>query len=117
MGYGFHKEERLRKRKEFLRIAKCGRRIDTRFFLIAYALGENQRSRLGVTVTKRIGPAVKRNRIKRLVKESFRLLRPHLSGIWDINIIAKKTAAQLTFKDAIQDIEKGFKRISRGRTD
>lgn len=60
-----------------------------------------------------------RNRIKRLVREWFRLRRSAVSGNWDINIIAKKSAAIIakksaagvTFNQVYQSLEKLFAKI------
>ena len=49
-----------------------------------------------MTVTRRVGPAVQRNRIKRLVREYFRQHRDEISGAWDLNIIAKFGASRIT---------------------
>jgi ribonuclease P protein component len=51
---------------------------------------------MGITVSRKVGDAVARNRIKRLVREHFRRIRPMLTGSWDVNIIAKKNAANLS---------------------
>lgn len=65
-----------------------------RHFLAVFAPGESSRSRLGITVTRKVGTAVQRNRIKRLVREYFRQQRMSLSAAWDINIIARYGAAR-----------------------
>jgi ribonuclease P protein component len=68
----FRKAARVRKRREFLQIQNAGRRVATRHFLIVYACSGDGPPRLGITVTKKIGNAVVRNRIKRAVRETFR---------------------------------------------
>lgn len=68
----FGKDRRVRKRREFLQIQNAGRRVATRHFLVVYACSGDGPPRLGITVTKKIGNAVVRNRIKRAVRETFR---------------------------------------------
>ena len=67
------KESRVRKRREFLQIQSSGRRVSTRHFLVVYTHSGAGPMRLGITVTKKIGNAVVRNRIKRAVRETFRV--------------------------------------------
>lgn len=56
-------------------------------------------SRLGITVTKKIGTAVRRNRVKRLVREAFRLDPALLPNGIDLVVIAKEGAPTLVLAD------------------
>jgi ribonuclease P protein component len=90
------------RRADFLRVSELGRRVDARYFLIlvldrgaaeAAAPDEDPVPRLGITVTRRVGKAVRRNRIKRLVREWFRSSQERLRGAWqgyDLVVIAKR---------------------------
>jgi ribonuclease P protein component len=62
-------------------------------------------TRLGITVTRKIGNAVERNRIKRLVREVFRLHRARLPEGLDLVWVAKQQAAQACFADVLDDFE------------
>ncbi len=53
------------------------------------------------------------NRIKRLSREYFRLNRHNIAGKWDINIIAKKEAANITAEQAFFSLKNIFARILR----
>jgi ribonuclease P protein component len=111
--YSFTKADRILKRREFIALAKSGRRIQNECFIAVFSPGRHGHSRLGITVTKKVGGAVKRNRIKRLVREFFRLNRQYLSGEWDINIIAKNQISDITSEKAYQSLQNIFNRISR----
>ncbi len=110
--FSFTKADRILKRSEFIALSKSGRRVQSAEFIAYYLPAQYNQSRLGVTVTKRVGQAVERNRIKRLVREFFRLNRHCLSGKWDINIIAKRQSAGLSSEKAYRSLQNIFDQIS-----
>jgi ribonuclease P protein component len=110
--HSFTKADRLLKRSEFLRLSKGGQRIHTRHFIAFLSPGLHDQTRLGVTVSKRVGHAVTRNRIKRWTREYFRLNRHKVRGAWDINIVAKKEAAGLPSQQVFSSLERIFDRIA-----
>lgn len=61
------------------------------------AAGPSKVARLGVTVSSRVGNSVARNRVKRLVREVFRLRRGDVPGGTDFVVIAKPGAPELGF--------------------
>lgn len=67
-------------------------------------------SRLGVTVSKKIGCAVTRNRIKRCIREIFRHNR-HLLPAVDMNVIARRESATMDFRSVQRELEKAFRHI------
>lgn len=92
IGSGLQKTDKLLKRSEFVALSKKGRSVSDRYFIVAFRPNGLDRTRLGITVTKKTGNAVVRNRIKRVVREFYRLNRKRINGQWDINVIAKKAA-------------------------
>lgn len=109
--HGYKKEDRIRKRPEYLQLSEHGQRLFGRHFIIVYARNTHLVSRLGVTVTKKIGNAVVRNRIKRVCREHFRTHRDQLAGNWDVHIIARSGSAQATNDDLTNSLETLFSQI------
>jgi ribonuclease P protein component len=90
----FKKADRLLKRSEFIELSESGRRLTTRLFIGLAAPAESGRSRIGITVSRKVGGAIQRNRIKRLAREAFRLNRHLLARPLNICLIARKAAAE-----------------------
>ena len=113
MRFCFTKADRILKRSEFLKLSIFGKKTQNRHFIAIFSPGRFQRTRLGVTVARKVGNAPTRNRIKRFSREYFRLNRHIITGYWDINIIAKKRAADLSSEQAFLSLREVFKNISR----
>lgn len=82
-----------------------GRRLHTRHFGITLAASPAGRPRLGLVVTKRFGKAVRRNRVKRLLREFFRRHKEHLPPE-DVIVMAKKGAADLTYQQVQEELSR-----------
>jgi ribonuclease P protein component len=93
----FTPRDRLRKRFEFRRLRDQGRRVHTRSFVLLIAESGRATPRLGITVSRQVGNAVRRNRVKRLLREAFRQQRSLFPDASDVVVIAKAgcTAAHL----------------------
>ena len=72
----FRPQDRIRKRSEYKVNYARGRRIPSKHFVLFIARNALGRPRLGITVTRRLGGAVRRNRAKRLIREIFRRYKP-----------------------------------------
>ena len=98
----FAAADRLHRSAEFIRLQRSGVRFESPHFVV-YAGNlagnlddEPTRSRLGVTVSRRVGIAVVRNRVKRRVREIFRrVIRDNLPAGTSIVVIARAGAATL----------------------
>jgi ribonuclease P protein component len=75
---------KLRFNYEFSRIYRKGRHVNSRTVIMHYLKRPGSELRVGIAVGKRLKGAVKRNRVKRLLRESFRLLKPGLCSGYDI---------------------------------
>jgi ribonuclease P protein component len=91
----FSKTARLRKRSQFLKLSRTGSKFQSTHFLVISKSNDAIESRLGITVSGKVGNSVVRNRIKRQVREFFRRHRAELPKATDFLIIARNSAATL----------------------
>jgi ribonuclease P protein component len=110
--FSFPKDVRLLKRSQFLTLSKQGKKIHTSYFIAAVLDGTENNNRIGITVSKKVGNAVERNRIKRIIREYFRHRKDSITGIRDINIIARKGLTTLSNRQIIEKLDKLFTKIA-----
>lgn len=106
----FPKTARLRKRAEFLQLSSAEHKIAVRGFLVVWRENNLQMARLGITASKKIGCAVVRNRVKRYLREFFRHNRFEMAAV-DVNVIARRESAQMTYPDTVRELNKAFRFI------
>jgi len=113
-GEGFPKAARVRRRREYLALGRTARRRHTPHFVI---LGEPRTggSRLGVTVSKKVGGAVVRNAVKRRLREIFRRDRQRLLSDHDLVIIAKPGAGTLSYAEIARELTAAVAQRDLGR--
>lgn len=93
-------QDRIKKKKEFEVVYNNGARCFSKNFLLIIARNTTGRSRLGITVTKKVDKrAVYRNLIKRRVREVFRLNRHLLNDTYDIVVVARQNAAEISYSE------------------
>lgn len=105
--------ERLKKRKEFLRAARGLKWVTPGLILQCWQRGDDSTSRIGFTVTKRVGNAVVRNRVKRRLKEVARQDKAHALTGFDYVIIGRKSTIVRGFGDLEQDLCGAFRGIHK----
>ncbi len=100
---------RIRKRADFVRLQRISRRGAGMRFVVITAAQRTGVSRIGITVSKRIGGAVVRNRVKRLVREFFRRHRHRIVPGEDVLVIARQGAATATYAELKQELARALK--------
>jgi ribonuclease P protein component len=97
VAFDFGPDRRLRRHAEFVRAQRSGRRVGTPHFTLLVAAQPRPPgvARLGVVVARRVGGAVRRNRVKRLCRECFRLWPELLPAGVDLVVIARDGADKL----------------------
>lgn len=92
------KEYRIKKNKDFQKVFKHGRSFANRQFVVYVLEKEAQNNfRIGLSVSKKLGNAVKRNEIKRYMRRSIHELKDKLVRNHDYVIIARKPVADMDF--------------------
>ncbi len=110
--FSFRKKERITKKSEFQTIIKDGIRYTTKNFVIIIHQNNRDLRRLGISVSKKVGGAVKRNRVKRLVREFFRLNKDQLPESKDFLFVAKPGSIELNYSTLSQEMLEFFKHLS-----
>lgn len=110
LSFTFKKEERIRRRSDFIRISKEGKKYYSPHFRVWMCPNQLPYCRLGIVVSKKIGSAVKRNHLKRLVREFFRLHKEELFQSADFVIQAKEGADKLTFWEVVAELQEILKK-------
>lgn len=94
------KSYRVKREKDFQLVFRQGHSTANRQFVIyVYPKAQQKHFRVGLSVGKKLGNAVKRNFIKRRIRQSLFELKAHLSPEVDFIIIARKPVAQMSFHD------------------
>jgi len=102
----------LAKRRDFELVFKKGLSSASKYLVIYARPNELNWNRLGLSVSKKIGKAVTRNRIKRLLREAMRKVLGDFLQHYDFVIVAKKTAAEGKLENFIRETEKFLQKIS-----
>jgi ribonuclease P protein component len=120
------RRRRLSRSAEFDRVYRHGRSTSSRY-LVLYAFpradpdadegrGEDAGARLGVSVGRRVGGAVVRNKVKRLLREAFWSLAELLPSDHDYVIVARADVAGLSEREGLAGIEQDLRELA-GRVD
>lgn len=103
----------LKKDKEFRFLYKKGVSVPGDTVVLYYHVNKRMQKsglRLGITVSKKIGNAVVRNRIRRLIREAYRQIEPSLPFGYDLVIVARKKADGASFAMVFSSLEDALKK-------
>jgi ribonuclease P protein component len=99
------KRGRLSRSAEFDRVFRQGRSIANRVLVLyAFPRAEEGEPRLGVSVSRRVGGAVERNHVKRLLREAFQLESGALPDGVDVVVVARPEARVVAERDGLEGI-------------
>ena len=107
----FQRRYRLTRAGDFQRVYKKGRRARSAHFTVFFQGNQLTYSRFGLTVSKKLGPAVRRNRIKRIFREALRFERRDAMPGYDFVFNPYSSAATLKSPALAKDLAKLFAQL------
>lgn len=106
--FSWSKSKRVRTRSHYKKIQNDGRKFSTMHFVFFYLKGSQ--TQIGITITKRIGNAVFRNRMKRFLREYFRVHYHQIPNL-HIVVIARYKCMNFCKKEMLDSLGMFFKKI------
>jgi ribonuclease P protein component len=114
-GPGRPKRRRLSRSAEFDRVYRDGRSKANRWLVLyTFPRTEGDGPRLGVSVSRKVGGAVERNRVKRVLREAFWELADRLPADHDFVIVARPDARELAERDGTEGIGRALDELVPG---
>jgi len=107
------RQYRLAKREDFSKVYRVGKSVANRQFVV-YAMTNRKTAdfRVGISASKKLGNAVVRNRLRRLVKEIIRHEAERIAPGFDLIVIVRKPAVGLAYKEMEKSLLHVLKRAS-----
>jgi ribonuclease P protein component len=110
----FGRAQRVRKRLEFQEIQAGGRRVTTAHFaLVVYGRATAAGARLGITASRKVGNAVRRNRAKRLIREAFRATRELWPDDVDLVVLVRRAPQGMKLAEVVAEWQGAARTIRR----
>jgi ribonuclease P protein component len=114
---------RLSRNIDFIRVLRYGKSVEVPYFVLLFYKNDLPYDRIGISVRKKFGKAVRRNRLKRLVREFFRAYRMQISrkstiGIhYDLIILPRKKLSlqfeEMEFEEIAKPLRECFERFEK----
>ncbi len=101
----------LNQNHEFRRLYSRGKNYASRLVVVYCGRNRRAENRLGVTVGSKVGKAVCRNRVRRRLREIYRLNEARFRTGWDIVVVARAKAAQASYREIEADFLKTAERL------
>ncbi len=97
--------------RDYKRIYIKGKNIVSKKYVLYVLKNRTNNIRFGMTTSKKIGNAVKRNRSRRIMREAFLSILPHLKNGYDIVLVARGRTPYLKSDDILIELKRNFKKL------
>jgi ribonuclease P protein component len=106
--FSLRRKEKIKKSADYIRVYQKGLKKETPHYKVVILANNLPCSRIGITVSKKIGGSVKRNHVKRRIREYFRLHKTLLPVSSDIVLTAKPGATLLKYAEIATEFNRLF---------
>ncbi len=106
------RQYRLKKRAAFSYVYKRGERTPSKGLVLLYAKSK-EGLKIGLSVSKRVGNAVTRNRVKRLLREALLPITDRIDGAYMYVIVAQPSVVGQDYREICVSVEKAFEKAGR----
>lgn len=111
-GFSFRKSERILSPVDYAKVRKTGRRVHTRSLTLFIAPNKLGIKRIGLAVSSKVANSVGRNRVKRLIREVFRLDKAMFPEGCDVLISVKDAGRFESLATVVQEFSGAFKKTA-----
>ncbi|NIS61776.1 MAG: ribonuclease P protein component [Proteobacteria bacterium] len=105
MGRSYRRENRIARKTDFWKDRGRRKKFTTRHFLLILRKNDKDSKRLGLVVGRKVGGAVARNRIKRLLREFFRLNKERMPESSDLIVLAKENIEIDGYQEVFEELK------------
>jgi ribonuclease P protein component len=106
--FRFKQEVKISDPQDFKKVMRFGKKLPSKNFILFTKRNDKQVHRLGIVVSKEVGKATYRNRVKRLLREFFRLNKHRMDGALDMVILVRKGCALNRYVEAEEELRRLF---------
>ncbi len=100
----------IKENRTFSYLYRRGKFISSDCLILYFRNNRFENNRLGITVTKKVGKAVIRNRVRRRIKEAYREIERIIPSSYDFVIVARSTAAEVDYNKILSALKYLFKK-------
>ncbi len=105
MGRFYRRENRITGKVDFWKDRRRRKKFDTEHFILLLRKNDKDAQRLGLVVGRKVGGAVSRNRIKRLIREFFRLNKEKMPESSDLIVLAKENIEIKGYREVFEELK------------
>lgn len=91
--------ESLKKNKDFQTVYRQGKSYANKYLVLYIMENQTKKNRIGISVSKKVGNSVVRHHLTRLIRESYRLQEECFQRGYDLVVIARQSAKDVTYKE------------------